>query len=199
VDPERVRAVAPVLGGLAVGVAALTFGAASWFGVGAPEPVPPVAVDSPAAPVEAPPAPLTVHVSGWVERPGLVVLAAGSRVADAVAAAGGARVGARLDAVNLAEPLVDGIRVVVPGPDGVGPQAADGDPPEWPSGSGKVAVNRAGSEELQRLPGVGPVLAERIIGHREANGPFRTVEDLLDVPGIGEGRLAQIRDLVVIP
>jgi competence protein ComEA len=101
--------------------------------------------------------------------------------------------------VALAEPLVDGIRVVVPGPDGVGPQAPDGDPSGSASGSGKVAVNRADSEELQRLPGVGPVLAERIIDHREANGPFRTVEDLLDVPGIGEGRLAQIRDLVEIP
>ncbi|MFO7547520.1 MAG: ComEA family DNA-binding protein [Acidimicrobiia bacterium] len=199
-DPERVRVAAPIVGGLVVGLVALTFGAASWFGAGASEPLPQVPVEPAALPVDEPPAPLTVHVSGWVENPGLVALSPGTRVADAVAAAGGARVGARLDVINLAELLVDGTRVVVPGPDGVTlPEAAGDVSGPAAAGSGMVAVNRARAEELQRLPGVGPVLAERIVAHREANGPFRNVEDLLDVPGIGEGRLAQIRDLVEIP
>lgn len=136
---------------------------------------------------------LTIHVAGWVLRPGLVTVPAGSRVAEAVAAAGGARPGAVLAAINLAEPLVDGRQIVIPGPGepigGGSVSAADG----------KVRLNQAGVEEIEELSGVGPVLAARIVEYRAEHGPFQTVEDLLDVPGIGEGKLADIRDQVVVP
>lgn len=132
---------------------------------------------------------ITVHVSGLVARPGLVSLPAGSRVADAVIAAGGVHGEADLAALNLAAPLVDGQQLIVPG-SGVAPSAA---------GTIGIRVNTADAEALDGLPGVGPVLAGRIVAHREAHGPFTTVEDLLDVPGIGESKLAAIREVVVVP
>jgi competence protein ComEA len=134
-----------------------------------------------------------VYVSGWVSTPGVVEVTEGAIVADAVAAAGGALEGAMLDTVNLARPLVEGDHVQVPGPD---------DPPAVASGtgaSGLISINTADVSALDELPGVGPVLAERIIAHREANGPFETVEDLLEVPGIGEAKLASMRDLIQVP
>ncbi|GIU92288.1 MAG: competence protein ComEA [Acidimicrobiia bacterium] len=137
--------------------------------------------------------PLVVHVAGWVANPGVVTLEPGSRVAEAVAAAGGALPGARLDDLNLAEPVVDGVRVYVPGPDDEG--AGGG----GETSDGRIAVNRATAEELERLPGVGPVLASRIVSHREENGPFRTPEDLLAVPGIGERTLENLRSHIVVP
>lgn len=136
---------------------------------------------------------LEVHVGGWVVAPGVVSIPEGSRVADAVAAAGGMRPGAAADGINLASPVSDGDQVIVPGPDGSGGGEAQGGSG---SGDGPIHLNTATAVELQELPGVGPVLAERIVAHREANGRFETVEDLLDVPGIGEAKLAALRDLV---
>jgi competence protein ComEA len=138
---------------------------------------------------------ISVHVSGWVVGPGVVEIPEGSIVADAVAAAGGARSGALLDAINLAAPVLAGEQVVVPGPDedvlvGASSGGKDG---------GHISLNRADATQLQDLPGVGPVLADRIVAYREANGPFQTVEDLLDVPGIGEAKLAAMRDLISVP
>jgi competence protein ComEA len=138
---------------------------------------------------------MSVHVSGWVVNPGVVTVVQGGIVADAIAAAGGARPGAALDAINLAGPVADGDQVQVPGPGTVAPPPASGE-----AGTpGLVSLNRADVTALQELPGLGPVLAQRIVEHREANGPFETVEDLLDVPGIGEAKLAAIRDLVAVP
>ena len=136
---------------------------------------------------------LTVHVGGWVARPGLVELPTDSRVADAIAAAGGVLPGALTEAINLAEPLIDGTQVIVPGP------TADSgaDFGAGPADDSRVHLNRATAAELDDLPGIGPVIAERIIAHRTEHGPFRAVEDLLDVPGIGEAKLASLRDLVV--
>jgi competence protein ComEA len=136
---------------------------------------------------------VTVHVSGWVRHPGLVAIPADARVADAIAAAGGARAGADLSLLNLAAPVGDGSQVQVPGPDG-----GDGGPPASPA-DGLVHVNQATAAQLEELPGVGPVLAERIVAFREANGPFEQIEDLLEVPGIGEAKLAGLRDRVAIP
>jgi len=139
---------------------------------------------------------LTVHVSGAVVRPGLVEVPDGARVADAILAAGGATPEADLAALNLAEPLADAVHLRVP---------AMGDPPGATGGGvgapadGKVRVNVATRTELETLPGIGPVLAQRIVDHREAAGPFATVEDLLDIPGIGERVLANLRDSVVVP
>jgi competence protein ComEA len=114
-------------------------------------------------------------------------------VADVIVAAGGALPGADLGGVNLAARVADGQRLAVPG---TGGGAAS--PAPDPDGA-KVAVNSAAASELEALPGVGPVLAERIVAHRERHGPFGVVEDLLDVPGIGEGKLAALRDSVQIP
>ena len=147
-----------------------------------------------AAPPEAPgPAGhsgIDVHVAGWVTAPGVVRVPDGAIVADAVEAAGGLRNGASADGINLAAPLSSGDQVVVPGPDEAGRAAVD---------DGLISLNRADAAALQDLPGVGPVLAERIVAHREQNGPFSQVEDLLQVPGIGEAKLASIRDLIRAP
>lgn len=134
---------------------------------------------------------ITVHVSGSVASPGLVHLAAGSRVADAVVAAGGALPGADLTALNLAAPISDGQQLVVPVLSPTGGPAVSSD--------GRVRINTADAAALEGLPGVGPVLAERIVSYRDSHGPFATVEDLLDVPGIGEAKLAAMRDAVIVP
>jgi competence protein ComEA len=138
---------------------------------------------------------IRVHVGGWVVERSVVRLPPGSLVADAIRAAGGARPGADLDALNLAMPLQDGSQVIVPGPGGAGEAA--GTP--GLGGDGRVRINTATQAEIETLPGVGPVLAQRIIAHREQHGPFRDAEDLLGVPGIGEAKYAALRDLVVIP
>ena len=135
---------------------------------------------------------IVVHVSGWVLAPGVVQVPEGALVFDAIAAAGGALVGARLDGINLARPVASGDQIGVPGPD-VSISGGAG-----AAGDGLIDLNRADSSQLQKLPGVGPVLAERIVARREANGPYRSVEDLLEVPGIGESKLVSIRDLVLV-
>ncbi|TKR21919.1 ComEA family DNA-binding protein [Cellulomonas hominis] len=144
-----------------------------------------------------------MHVVGEVASPGVVPMPAGSRVADAVAAAGGALPGADLTALNLAAVVQDGAQIRVPAPgeepvvvdEAGGGAGAGGGGPAGAAG-GAVDVNTAGGAELQTLPGIGPVLAERIVAWREANGPFASVDALLDVSGIGPAVLGQIRDLV---
>lgn len=156
-------------------------------------------------------APLVVHVAGAVAAPGVVRLPAGSRVVDAVAAAGGMRPDAEPDRVNLAAPLTDGQRVVVPV---LGqPDPVEVAPPAGPSGpttpggpasgaaapvSAPIDLNSATAEQLDSLPGVGPATAAAIIDHRSAQGPFRSVDDLIDVRGIGEAKLEGLRDLVTV-
>ncbi|GAA1443361.1 ComEA family DNA-binding protein [Nocardiopsis tropica] len=136
---------------------------------------------------------LVVHVGGEVADPGLYTLPAGSRVADAVEEAGGALPDADLDLLNLARALVDGEQVLVGVPQPPGAAGAG------TAGSGAAAgtealvdVNRADSALLETLPGVGPVIARNIIEHREANGPFSSVDELLDVDRIGEKVLADL-------
>ena len=161
-----------------------------------------------AEPVAAPVGP-SVHVAGAVVAPGLYRLADAARVADAVAAAGGLAQDADGDRLNLAAPLADGQRLFVPrigAPDapepvapsgvGLGPDAA----PEAGDGvsDAPIDINRAGATELEALPGIGPTLAGAIVEHRTRHGPFRSVEGLLDVSGIGAARLEQLRDLVAV-
>lgn len=144
-----------------------------------------------------------VHVVGDVARPGVFTLPVGARVADAVAAAGGAVPGADLSGVNLARRVNDGEQIVVgvaaqpPSPTGASPPGASA-PTSGDAGPGLVDLNRASSDDLQQLPRVGPVTAEKIIAHREQHGPFTSVEQLLEVPGIGEGTLSGLRDLVTV-
>jgi competence protein ComEA len=141
-----------------------------------------------------------VHVVGEVAAPGVVALPAGSRVAEAVAAAGGALPGADLSAVNLAAEVVDGAQVRVPAPGEVADPGAEGTVGSGGAAAGAadgaVDVNRADAAGLQTLPGIGPVLAERILAWRSEHGAFATPEDLLDVPGIGPALLARIADRV---
>ena len=155
-----------------------------------------VTVPPASTPVVAAPASIEVHVAGWVVSPGVVSIPEGALTADAIRAAGGFRPGARADGVNLAAPVSAGQQVVIPGP-GVGDALSVGR--DGSSTGGPVAVNRASESELEALPGVGPVLAGRIVAYRDQHGPFRQVEDLLGVPGIGEAKLAAIRDLIAVP
>ncbi|HLS50006.1 MAG TPA: helix-hairpin-helix domain-containing protein [Actinomycetaceae bacterium] len=151
-----------------------------------------------AAPAHDGPARVFVHVAGAVARPGVVDLAEGARVADALSAAGGPVAGAEVDAINLARVLVDGEQVYVPRVgETLPPAAAAGGAGEGP-GSRVVNINSAGPEELQRLPGVGPAIAQRIIDWRTANGGFHTVEELLEVPGIGHKVLEGLRNEVSV-
>lgn len=148
-----------------------------------------------------------VHVVGRVRSPGVVRIPAGSRVADAVERAGGASGGADLTQVNLARVAVDGEQVVVPrqgeqvaptpGAAGPGPAAAGG-APAGETGAALVPLNTADQAALEALPGVGPVLAERIIEWRTTNGGFTTVEELNEVSGIGEKLFAQISPKVSV-
>lgn len=153
---------------------------------------------------------LVVHVSGAVSSPGVVRLPAGSRVDDALRAAGGATKEADLSAVNLARPLEDGeqIHVPVPGeepppaaPDAAAPGSADG-PSAAESGDPEdgapIDLNTASASELEELPGVGPAIARRIVEHRENNGPFTSVDGLLEVSGIGPATLEKIRDRATV-
>ncbi|CAN5218660.1 hypothetical protein BH09ACT1_BH09ACT1_29070 [soil metagenome] len=139
---------------------------------------------------------LYVHVTGAVLRPGLFVLAAGDRVLDAVAAAGGFASDADQAAINLARPLVDGEQVVVP-------VIGAGVPPTSAGGSAAapgalVNLNTADAAALDTLPGVGPATAKSILDWREQNGRFATVEDLLSVSGIGEKTFADLKELVTV-
>ena len=150
------------------------------------------AVRSSAAPA------LVVAVTGRVRRPGVVTLPAGARVIDAVQAAGGPAPGADLALLNLARKLADGELVVV----GVPGAADQGANPAGTSGpnaaNGRVDLNSATMEQLDALPGVGPVLAQRILDWRAANGPFNSVDQLREVTGIGEAKFSDLRERVTV-
>lgn len=140
---------------------------------------------------------LVVHVAGAVFRPGLYRLPDGSRIDDAIVEAGGAKPRAALELVNLAAPVADGQQVVVPlrgGGGNVGLTDPGGG--AIPVPAGKVHLNSATLEQLDELPGVGPVTAQQILDYRSANGAFRSIDELDAVPGIGPARLAQLRPLV---
>jgi competence protein ComEA len=136
---------------------------------------------------------LLVHVVGAVREPGLYQLDDGSRVDDAIAAAGGPKPKAALDLINLAAPVADGQQVIVPvrSREGTAAGAAPGG-----SQTGPVHLNTATLEELDTLPGVGPVTAQKILDYRNEHGAFSSVDELDAVPGIGPTRLAELKELV---
>ncbi|MGW7286452.1 helix-hairpin-helix domain-containing protein [Streptomyces sp. NPDC054847] len=140
-------------------------------------------------------APIVVDVSGKVRRPGVLELPAGSRVADALEAAGGVKPGTDLTGLNRARVLSDGEQVVVgaPAPPATGSPGAG---PAAGAAAGPISLNSATTEQLETLPGVGPVLAQHIIDHRMQNGGFRSVDELRDVNGIGDRRFEDLRNLV---
>jgi len=143
-------------------------------------------------------APLVVQVAGAVRRPGVFHLPAGSRLGDLVERAGGLTSGADVDRIDLAAPLADGALVYLPDrgrPVPPGPVIGGGAPSSGSGGaaSSLVDLNTATAEQLDALPGVGPTTAAAIVAYRSQHGPFRSVDDLTDVTGIGPAKLAQIR------
>ena len=142
------------------------------------------------------PASVTVDVAGKVRRPGIAVLAAGSRVVDAVEAAGGARAGVDLTSLNLARLLVDGEQILVglDPPSGVAATATGSGSPV----TSLVNINTADQVALESLPYVGPVTAASILAWRTEHGPFTSVDQLLDVDGIGEATLAKLAPFVTL-
>ena len=180
----------------------------------APGPADPAATGppDPADPAGAPAGRIVVHVVGAVVSPGVVVLADGARVADAIAAAGGAASDADTEQLNLARVLGDGEQVRVPH---VGEQLAAPDPAPSPPGAsgggaavgasggrppaaGPININTASASELEALPGIGPALAARIVEYRDGHGPFASVDDLTDVPGIGPAKLEALRSQATV-
>ncbi|MCD6639398.1 MAG: ComEA family DNA-binding protein [Nocardioides sp.] len=217
-----VTGLGPVHVAVVVTIAAIGVGVAAWMTVSAraqPEAVPELrAASTPLVTVPTAPATdgsvasspstgsvlptegrseVTVDVAGKVRRPGIVVLPAGSRVVDALEEAGGARRGVDLTSINLARVLVDGeqILVGVDVPAGVGGSLGA---PGTVAPAGLVNINTADQVTLETLPGVGPVTAAAIIGWRSEHGGFGSVDELLEVDGIGEATLAKLAPLVTI-
>ncbi|MGI6368128.1 MAG: helix-hairpin-helix domain-containing protein [Anaerolineae bacterium] len=153
-------------------------------------------------------APILVHVVGAVAQPGVYALTGDARVTDAVRAAGGLTEAADASMINLADRVSDGQQVRVPAlgvepgptltPYPVTSAQRSGSTVPVVAGNTLININTATAAELETLSGIGPVLAERIVAHRAANGPFGTIEDIMDVSGIGEGYFARIRDSISV-
>lgn len=137
------------------------------------------------------PAPLRVHVGGAVIRPGVYSLPDGSRVEDAVQAAGGFSEQAASDSINLAAAVKDGSQIVVPGQRVYSSMAKKGGP-------SRLNLNTATQAELEELPGIGPVAAQNILQYREENGLFLSIEDIQQVSGIGPATFEKIKDLIIV-
>ena len=207
-----------VIGLLVVAVLLLGAGYALANVRGAAEPqgieiIPPAptatAAPPPTAAPTATPGPMRVYVSGAVVNPAVYALPAGSIVDDAVRAVGGLSAAADPVAINLAGPLADGMQIYVPArvegaltPPPISAPAATADPGASRMGgvttAGLININLATATDLEMLPGIGPTMAANIIAHREANGPFITIEAIMDVPGIGEGKFAAMKDLITV-
>jgi competence protein ComEA len=195
--PSRVRVEATFNGGTAGGSAYAAAGGAAGVPAGAASPLP-----SPGGPT--PGGVIVVDVAGWVRHPGVYQFHQGDRVIDAIRRAGGARPGADLTSINLAALLNDALQIVVGRAGaGGGPVSGVGGGPTGTgvgavTGSGLININTATLDQLESLPGIGPALGQRIIDYRQAHGPFHSVDDLLNVSGIGDQRLADIRAQVTV-
>ena len=192
-------AVLAIAAAAAVGLLWLNAAPRLQLQVPAPTPTGAVASESGIAITQAE---VIVHVAGAVARPGVYTLPGGSRVADAVTAAGGPRRRAVLDGLNLARVLADGEQVVVPEAGAAGPPSGSGTPAPQvgaaatPGAAPLVSLNQATPADLETLPGIGAVLASRIIQHRDSIGGFTDVGELRDVPGIGEKTFQSLAPLV---
>ena len=179
--------------GVLVGV--LLAGIALW--VASPPRPHPIILEPPPPPPT--PAPLVVDVAGAVNHPGVYALPRGSRVQDAVQAAGGFSPQADPDAVNLAAFIADGMRIYIPkrGVPTPVPVSSSGAAP-ISSPTALLDINTATAEELETVPHIGPTLAERIIEYRQEHGPFHQVDDLLAVKGIGKALLEKIKPYLTV-
>ncbi len=201
------------LAGLILVVVVTLGGAGLWYARSLPKPValaaspalPAVASGSGSAAVSSgspSAAPIIVDVTGWVRKPGVYEFEAGDRVVDALTRAGGAREGADLTLLNLAAPLTDGTQVIVakegaaPAPAGTSTGATGTG--TTAGGAALVNINTASETELETLSGVGPVTAAAIIQYRTEHGPFASVDDLMDVSGIGPATLEELRPQVTV-
>jgi competence protein ComEA len=188
-DPGRPGVRVLILLGI---VAAVVAGIYAWRSQPVPEPLPPptpASAGSPATP--SPTSSVTIHITGKVRDPGVLALPTGSRVVDAITAAGGLKKGADPGPLNLARRLVDGEQIVIghPPPPGSHPLTN-------PATTNILSLNSATADQLEQLPGVGEVLAQRIIEYRDTHGGFQSVEQLREVSGIGERKYAEIKDKV---
>jgi len=166
-----------------------------------PPPPPPTAVPTPT------PAPLSVFVNGAVVKPDVYQLPPGSRVEEAIAQAQGFTGDANVDLVNLALPLQDGMQIYVPTLDETAensdmavrmPETAVAIPAANQNTGTLVNINTATAADLDALPGIGPSTAQKIIDYRDANGPFATIQAIMEVPGIGESKFAEIESLITV-
>lgn len=187
--------------GLIFVIVAVLAGAGLWYVRSLPRPVTVAATPAgsqtggASQPSATPTPEVVVDVTGWVKDPGVYRFGPGARVIDAVERAGGARDGADLSLLNLAAPLVDGQQILVP-KEGQVPGGTTG---ATTGGSGGlINVNTADAATLETLDGIGEVLAGTIVEYREQNGPFTSVDQLEDVPGIGPSTLEAIRDQVTV-
>lgn len=198
---ERLDSMSRVeLGGLVVVLAAILVAAAVWYVRALPKPVA-ITATAPggvtaAASSSPTPTPILVDVAGAVREPGVYGFVLGDRVIDAIERAGGARRAADLSALNLAAPLADGTQILVPqaGATASGAAAAA----TGTTAGGLINVNTADATTLEELSGIGEVLAAAIVSYRDEHGPFTSVEQLMDVSGIGPATLEEIRDQVTV-
>jgi len=197
------------LAGLVAVVLVALAGVGLWYVRSLPRPVEvgaarPAVAPAAAASSSPSPAVIVVNVAGWVKHPGVFEFHDGDRVIDAIDAAGGVKKGAVLEALNLAALLTDAEQVLVPRASPGGAASVPGlVPGATAAGStgvagAKINVNTATESQLEALPGIGPVLAQRILDYRTQHGPFPTVDALDDVSGIGPATLADLRDLVTV-
>ena len=156
-------------------------------------------------PIELLPAPtrppLVVHVIGAVPRPGVYELPEGSRVRDAIRAAGGLLAAADTSFINLAAPLEDGQQLDIPYEGGAQPRVEGPGEPQPTQDINRaelIDINVASLDELDTLPGIGPTTAQKIIDYRDANGPFQSIEDIMNVSGIGPATFEEIKDLITV-
>lgn len=142
--------------------------------------------------------PVIVYITGAVPRPGVYALPKGARVQDAISAAGGFLAEAEKSQINLAALVEDGEKLDIPYIEGASPVITTPEPEVVTSTTELIDINIASAAELESLPGIGPTTAQKIIDYREQNGPFLSIEDIINVPGIGPGTYERIKDLITV-
>lgn len=142
--------------------------------------------------------PVIIHITGAVPRPGVYALPQGARIQDAISAAGGFLAEAEKSQINLAAVLEDGEKLDIPYLEGASPVLTTPLPEVVTSTTELININTASAAELDTLPSIGATLSQRIVEYREQHGPFLTIEDIIDVPGIGAGNFERFKDMITV-